>query len=322
MRATRVHEFGGPEVLRCDDVPVPEPGAGEARVRVEAAGVNFIDIYQRTGAYKAGLPFTMGQEAAGVVDAVGPDVTAVKAGDRVVYSSVQGAYADYAIVPTARLVPLPAGLESRRACAVMLQGLTAHYLTHSTYPLKPGETALVHAAAGGTGQLVVQVAKLCGARVIGTVSTEAKAAVARAAGADEVILYAGQDFEAEVKRLTNGRGVDVVYDSVGKATFDKSLSCLRPRGMMVLFGQSSGAVPPMDPQTLNAKGSLYLTRPFLGHYIADREELMRRATDVLDWVASDRLKVVISRTFALAEAGEAHALLASRQSAGKILLIP
>jgi len=322
MRAIRVHEFGGPEVLRYDELPLPEPAAGEARVRLEAVGVNFIDIYHRSGAYKGDLPLTLGQEAAGVVETVGPGVTGVRPGDRVVYASVQGSYADFAIVPVERLVPIPAGLETKPACASYLQGLTAHYLTYSTFPLQPGQTILVHAAAGGLGQLLVQMAKRLGARVFGTVSTEAKAALAREAGADEVILYTQADFETEVKRLTDGRGVDVVYDSVGKTTFDKGLNCLRRRGMMVLCGQSSGAVPPLDPQTLNAKGSLYLTRPTLAHYTADRAELLWRANDLLGWLAAGELKVRIDKTFPLTEAAAAQTYLASRQSSGKVLLLP
>ena len=322
MKTIRVHQFGGLEVLAQDEVQVPEPGEGEARVKIEAIGVNFIDIYHRIGRYQGTLPLTLGQEAAGVVDAVGPKVTDVKIGDRVAYASVQGSYAEYAIAPAWRLVPIPAGVDAQHAAAVMLQGMTAHYLTHSTYPLKAGETALVHAAGGGTGQLLVQIAKRCGACVIGTVSTDEKAALAREAGADEVINYTQTDFDVEVKRLTNNAGVDVVYDSVGKDTFDKSLNCLRRRGYMVLFGASSGAVAPIDPQTLNAKGSLFLTRPFLAHYTADRAELLGRVNDLFKWIAAGELKVRIDKTFALAEAAEAHRYLEGRQSKGKIILIP
>jgi NADPH2:quinone reductase len=322
MKAIRVHEYGGPEALRYEDVERPEPGRGEALVRVEAIGVNFIDVYRRTGQYPGSPPFTPGEEAAGVVEALGPDVEELRVGDRVAYSMVQGAYADYVVVPAAKLVKLPEGLDSRQAAALMLQGMTAHYLTHSTYPIQPGDTVLVHAAAGGAGLLTVQLAKRRGARVFGTVSTEAKAELARAAGADEVILYTQSDFEAEVKRLTDGRGLHAVYDSVGKTTFDKSLNCLRPRGYMVLFGQSSGAVPPVNPQILNVKGSLFLTRPTLGHYIATREELLWRAGDVLGWVASGELKVRVDSEFALAEATEAHRRLESRATSGKLLLIP
>ena len=322
MKTVRVHQYGGLEALRYEDAPVLEPGEGEARVKIEAIGVNFIDIYHRIGRYQGSLPLTLGQEAAGIVDAVGPNVKDVKPGDRVAYASVQGAYSEYAIVPVWRLVPVPAGVSATQAAAVMTQGMTAHYLTFSTYPLKEGDTALVHAAGGGTGQLLVQVAKRRGARVFGTVSSEEKAMLSREAGADEVILYTQTDFEAEVKRLTNNVGVDVVYDSVGKDTFDKSLNCLRRRGYMVLYGASSGAVPPLDPQTLNAKGSLYLTRPYLGHYTADRAELLERANAVFNWIASGELKVRIDKTFPLVEVAEAHRYLENRQSKGKILLVP
>jgi len=322
MKVVRVHEYGGTEVLKHEEMPVPEPREGEARVKVEAIGVNFIDIYHRIGRYQGALPFTLGQEAAGTVEAVGPNVTEVKPGERVAYASVQGAYADYAIAPAWRLISIPTGVDTKQAAAVMIQGMTAHYLTLSTYPLKEGETALVHAAGGGTGQLLVQLAKRGGARVIGTVSTEEKAKLAREAGADEVIFYTQTDFEVEVKRLTNNTGVDVVYDSVGKDTFDKSLNCLRRRGYMVLYGASSGAVPPLDPQTLNAKGSIFLTRPFLGHYTADRAELLWRVNDLFTWMAAGELKVRIDKTFSLAAAAEAHHYLEGRQSKGKILLIP
>jgi NADPH:quinone reductase len=322
MKAVRVHQYGGLEALKYEEVPVPDPGDGEARVKIEAIGVNFIDIYHRIGRYQGSLPLTLGQEAAGTVDAVGSNVTDVKPGDRVVYASVQGSYTEYAIAPAWRLVPIPEKVDSQQAAAVMIQGMTAHYLTFSTYPLKAGETALAHAAGGGTGQLLVQVAKRRGARIIGTVSTEEKAALAREAGADEVILYTQTDFAVEVKRLTNNAGVDVVYDSVGKDTFDQSLNCLRRRGYMVLYGQSSGSVPPIDPQTLNAKGSIYLTRPFLGHYTADREELLSRVNDLFKWIAAGELKVRIDKTFPLAEAAAAHRYLEDRQSKGKILLIP
>jgi len=322
MKAVRVHQYGGLEMLKYEEVPTPEPGEGEARVKIDAVGVNFIDIYHRIGRYQGTLPLTLGQEAAGTVDAVGSNVTDVKPGDRVVYASVQGSYAEYAIAPAWRLVPVPSGVNAQQATAVMIQGMTAHYLTFSTYPLKEGETALVHAAGGGTGQLLVQIAKRRGARVIGTVSTEEKAARAREAGADEVILYTQVDFEAEVKRLTNNVGVHVVYDSVGKDTFDKSLNCLRRRGYMVLYGQSSGSVPPVDPQTLNAKGSLYLTRPFLAHYTADRTELLSRVNDLFKWIAAGDLKVRVDKTFPLTQAADAHRYLEDRQSKGKILLIP
>ena len=322
MRAVRVHQYGGLEALILEDLPAPEPGPGEARVKLEAIGVNFIDTYHRTGMYKGTLPLTLGQEAAGTVDAVGPGVTEVRPGDRVAYASVQGAYTEYAVAPAWRLVPLPAEVDAQHAAAVMIQGMTAHYLTHSTYPLKPGETALVHAAGGGTGQLLTQIAKRLGARVIATASTEEKAQRARESGAGEVILYTQADFEVEVKRLTNGAGVDVVYDSVGQTTFDKSLNCLRRRGYMVLYGQSSGSVPPLDPQVLNAKGSIYLTRPFLAHYIADRAELLQRTDDLFKWIAAGELKVRIDKTFSLADAPEAHRYLEGRQSKGKVLLLP
>jgi NADPH2:quinone reductase len=322
MQAIRVHQFGGLDVLSLDQVPLPEPGPGEARVKLEAAGVNYIDIYHRMGQYKGALPLTLGQEGAGVVDAIGPNVTEVKLGDRVAYASQQGAYVEQHVVASWRLVPIPDAVSTRQAAAVMLQGLTAHYLCSSTYPLRPGDTALVHAAAGGVGLLLVQIAKRCGARVIGTVSTEEKAQLAREAGADEVILYTQTDFEAEVKRLTGGTGVNVVYDSVGKTTFDKSVNCLRPRGYMVLFGQSSGAVPPLDPQVLNAKGALFLTRPTLGFYTADRAELLGRTNDLFAWMASGELKVRVDQTFSLAQAAEAHRYMEGRQSKGKLLLIP
>ena len=322
MKAVRVHQYGGLEALKFEDVPMPAPGAGEARVKVEAVGVNFIDIYHRIGRYQGALPLTLGQEAAGTVDTVGPNVSDVRPGDRVVYAGVQGSYAEYAVAPAWRLIPVPGSVDLPRAVAVMVQGMTAHYLAISTYPLKPGDTALVHAAGGGTGQLLVQIAKRRGARVIGTASTEEKAALAREAGADEMILYTQADFEAEVKRLTNGAGVDVVYDSVGKETFDRSLNCLRRRGTMVLYGQSSGSVPPLDPQVLNVKGSIFLTRPFLAHYTADRAELMQRASDLFKWIAAGELKVRIDKTFALTQAAEAHRYLEGRQSKGKVLLIP
>jgi NADPH2:quinone reductase len=322
MKAIRIHETGGPEVLRYEDTDLGDPGEGEVRVKIAAAGVNFIDIYQRTGLYSITLPFTLGLEAAGVIEAVGPGVTEFKVGDHVAYSSQPGAYAEAANVPVSKLAPVPAELDLAQAAASILQGMTAHYLTHSTYPLKEGETTLVHAAAGGAGLLLVQVAKMLGATVIGTVSTEEKAQLARQAGADHVILYTQTDFEAETKRLTDGRGVDVVYDSVGKTTFDKSLNVLRPRGYLVLFGQSSGPVPPLDPNILNPKGSLFLTRPTLFHYVAERAELLKRAGDLFHWITSGQVSVRIDRSLPLAEAGEAHRLLAGRKTAGKLVLIP
>lgn len=322
MKAIRIHAQGGPEVLRYEDVPVPLPGPGQALVRIEAVGVNFIDIYHRSGLYPVPLPSTLGQEAAGTVTALGGGVSGVALGDRVAYADVPGAYAEAAAVPADRLVPLPAGVSARQAAAVLLQGLTAQYLTVSTYPLAAGDACLVHAAAGGVGLLLCQMAKRLGARVIGTVSTEAKAELARGAGADEVILYTRQDFEAEVKRLTGGAGVQVVYDSVGKTTFDKSLNCLARRGMLVLYGQSSGPVPPFDPQVLNRKGSLFLTRPTLGHYVATRQELLARAAQVLAWVADGSLAVRIGQEYPLAEAAEAQRALAARETTGKLLLLP
>jgi NADPH2:quinone reductase len=322
MKAIRVHQYGGVEVLTFEDIPVPEPGAGEARVKIEAIGLNYVDVYQRAGLYQLKLPFTLGMEGAGIVDAVGRDVSEVKVGDRVAYSMVPGAYAEYAVVPSSRLVPLPKNIDSRSAAATMLQGKTAHYLTHSTYPLKTGDTALVHAAAGGVGLLLVQIAKRRGATIFGTVSTEEKAGRARAAGADDIILYTQTDFAAEIKRLTNGRGVNVVYDSVGQSTFDKSLDCLRPRGYMVLFGQSSGPVPPFNLGTLATKGSLFVTRPTLAHYAITREELLQRANDLFNWIATGQLKLRIDKTFPLAEAAEAHRQLEGRKTSGKVLLVP
>jgi NADPH2:quinone reductase len=322
MKAVRVHKYGGPEVLTLEDIPVPEPKAGEARVKIEAIGVNFIDIYQRTGLYPLQTPFTLGSEAAAVVDAVGEGVTELKKGDRVAYAMVPGSYAEYAIVPAWRLVPVPPNIDAKSAAAIMLQGMTAHYLTHSTYPLKQGETALVHAAAGGVGLLLVQLAKMLGARVKGTVSTEQKAQLAKQAGADDVILYTQTDFLTEVKKLTQGEGVHVVYDSVGATTFDKSLDCLRPRGYLVLFGQSSGPVPPFDPGKLAAKGSLFLTRPSLAHYTLNRAELLQRSGDLFTWVASEKLRLRIESTFSMSDAAEAHRQLEGRKTTGKVVLFP
>lgn len=323
MKAIRVHAHGGPDVLVLSDVPDPAPGAGEALIAIEAIGVNFIETYFRTGAYRpASLPFTPGGEAAGVVLAVGDGVTAVAPGDRVVSWSVPGAYAERAAVPAERLVTIPDGVSTRQAAAAMLQGMTAHYLACATYPLKPGDTCLVHAAAGGVGLLLCQIAKKRGARVIGTVSTPAKAALARAAGADEVIPYTETDFVAETRRLTGGAGVNVVYDSVGRTTFEKGFDALARRGMMVLFGQSSGAVTPFDPQVLNQKGSLYVTRPTLGAYCATREELLERSGDVLSWIADGSLSVRIDREVPLARAADAHRALEGRETTGKVLLVP
>jgi NADPH2:quinone reductase len=320
MRAIRVFEPGGPESMQLVDVPTPEPGPGQALVRIAVSGVNFIDVYFRTGLYKAERPIALGNEAAGTVEAVGEGVTEVAVGDRVAYAMARGSYAEYAVVPAAVLVKLPEAVDFQTGAAAMLQGMTAHYLTHSTYPLKRGDTCLVHAAAGGAGGLVVQMAKMAGARVFGTVSTARKAEIAREQGADETILYTERDFEAEVKRLTGGRGVDVVYDSVGQTTFEKSLGSLRPRGLLALFGQSSGPVPPVDLNILNARGSLFVTRPSLGHYVATRDELLWRATDVLNWIGSGKLKLRIDRSYPLAEAAQAHRDLEGRHTAGKLLL--
>ena len=322
MKAIRVQSPGGPEALRYEDVPQPSPAAAQVLVKVEAAGVNYIDVYQRTGLYKVATPFTLGQEAAGVVTAVGSGVTDPKVGDRVAYTSILGAYAEYAVVPADRVVVLPDGVTARQAAAALLQGMTAHYLACTTYPLKAGDTCLVHAAAGGVGLLLCQIASRRGARVIGTVSTREKAALAREAGARDVILYTEQDFEAEVKRLTNGLGLQVVYDSVGKTTFEKGLNCLTRRGMMVLYGQSSGPIGSFDPQVLSQKGSLFLTRPTLAHYITTRAELVARAGEVLSWVKSGTLKVRIEHEFSLAETAEAHRALEARKTTGKLLLIP
>jgi NADPH2:quinone reductase len=322
MKTIHVKEPGGPEKMQVVEVPTPQAGPKQALVRMAAIGVNFIDVYFRMGRYKADLPIVLGNEGAGTVEAVGPGVTEVAVGDRVAWAMSRGSYAEYAVVPSAMLVKLPDGIDFQSAAAAMLQGMTAHYLVYSTYPLKSGETCLVHAAAGGAGGLIVQMAKMLGARVFGTVSTEEKARIAREAGTDEAILYTQQDFEAEVKRLTAGCGVDVVYDSVAQTTFDKSLNSLRPRGMLALFGQSSGPVPPFDPNILNGKGSLFLTRPSLAHYLLTREELLWRAGDVLNWIASGKLKLRIDRTYPLAEAAAAHRDLEGRKTAGKLLLIP
>ncbi|HEX5107889.1 MAG TPA: quinone oxidoreductase [Vicinamibacterales bacterium] len=321
MKAVRVHVPGGPESLKYEEVDPPRPGSGEALVKIAASGVNFLDVQYRAGRVKAPLPFVIGSEGAGVVAAVGPDVSDAKPGDRVAYVMVLGSYAEYAVVPAARLVPLPESVDLQSAAAIMLQGMTAHYLTHSTFPLKEGDTALVHAAAGGVGLMITQVARLRGARVIATTGTDEKAELARAAGAHEVIVYTRQDFEAEVKRLTNGRGVDVVYDAVGRDTFDKSLNCLRPRGYLALFGFSSGPVTGFDPATLGVKGSLFLTRPGLNQYIATREELLMRANAVLGWLANGTLTLRIGRVFPMADAASAHAELEARRTTGKLILV-
>jgi NADPH2:quinone reductase len=323
MKAIQVKQVGGPEAMEVVEMPVPQPKANEAVVSLGASGVNFVDVYFREGRYKAAeLPFVLGQEGAGVVTDVGAEAKSVKVGDRVAWTGVQGAYAEYAAVPADRLVPIPQAVSDQQAAAAMLQGMTAHYVSHDTYPLKQGETALVHAAAGGVGLLLVQMALNIGARVIATVSTEEKAKLARAAGAHEVILYTHADFEAETKRLTDGKGVNVVYDSVGKTTFEKGLNVLRPRGMMVLFGGSSGAVPPFDPVLLSQKGSLYLTRPTLVNYIATREELVVRSGAVFSMIATGKLKLRIEHTYPLAEVQRAHRDLEGRKTTGKLLLMP
>ena len=322
MKAIRVHQPGGPEVLSYEDAPLPEPGVGEVRVKLEASGVNYIDVYHRIGLYQQEMPFTLGMEGGGIVEALGANVRDVAAGDRVAYAMHIGSYADYAVVPAWRLVTVPDEIEIDVATAVMLQGLTAHYLTHSTYPVKAGDTVLVHAAAGGVGLLLVQIANLLGARVIGTTSTQEKAALAREYGAEEVILYNDADFEEVVKQLTRGQGVNVIYDGVGKATFGKGLNCLRPRGYMVLFGQASGPVEPVDPQILNRKGSLFLTRPTITHYTASKEEIQMRADDLFGWISSGKLHVRIDRTFPLSEAAASHQYIESRRTKGKLLLLP
>jgi len=322
MKAIQVHKTGGPEVLTLVDLPVPKAKANEAVVKIAASGVNFIDVYFREGRYPAALPFTDGQEAAGTVTEVGSEVRSVKVGDRVAYSNVMGTYAEYAAVPADRLVRVPDKITDQQAAAAMLQGMTAHYLINTTYPLKKGETALIHAAAGGVGLLLVQMAKNIGAHVIGTAGTEEKAKLAREAGADEVIVYATQDFEAETKRLTGGKGVHVVYDGVGKSTFEKGLNVLRPRGYMVLFGGASGPVAPFDPIMLSQKGSLFVTRPSLMHYVALREELEQRSGDVFAMIAAGKLKLRISHTYRLEEVQQAHRDLEGRKTTGKILLAP
>jgi NADPH2:quinone reductase len=322
MKAIRVHQFGGPEAMQYEDLPQPTPRTNEALVKVEAAGVNFIDVYQCSGVYKLALPLTLGQEGAGTIVAMGDDVTGFKTGDRVAWTSVPGAYAEYCAVPAARLVALPPSVTSKQGAAMMLQGTTAHYLAHSTYPLKPGDVCLVHAGAGGVGLLLTQIAKMRGASVITTVSTEAKAELSRGAGADLVVLYTKQDFEAEVKRFTGGKGVAVVYDSVGVTTYEKSVNSLMPRGMLVLYGQSSGLVPPIDPQYLSQKGSLFFTRPTLIHYIATREELLERARDLMTWIGSGALRLRMEHEFALKDVADAHRALTGRKTTGKILLIP
>jgi NADPH2:quinone reductase len=322
MKAIMVNEFGGPEVLSYEDVATPEPKAGEVRVKIGAIGVNFIDTYHRGGLYKNPLPLALGQEAAGRIVALGDGVTDFAVGDHVAWKDQFGSYAEEVAIPVAKLVKVPDGVSSEDAAATMLQGMTAHYLSHSSYPLEEGSTCLIHAAAGGVGLLLTQMAKLRGARVLATAGNEEKAALAREAGADEVVLYRQDDFAEAAKRFTNGKGLDVVYDGVGKDTFDKGLTTLRPRGYMVLFGQSSGPVPPFDPQILNARGSLFLTRPSLGFYTLDREELEWRARDLFGWIAEGKLKLRIGAKYPLAEAAQAQIDLQGRKTTGKVLLIP
>jgi NADPH2:quinone reductase len=322
MKAIQVRQVGGPEALELLDLPVPQAKSNEAVVKIAAGGVNFIDVYYREGRYKAQVPFVVGQEAAGTISALGSDVKGFAVGDRVAYTMQLGTYAEYGVVAADKLVKIPAGVSEREAAAALLQGMTAHYLVYDTYPLKKGETALVHAAAGGVGLLLVQMAHHIGARVIATVSTEEKAKLARAAGADDVILYTQTDFESETRRLMDGKGVDVVYDSVGKTTFDKGLNVLRPRGMMALYGGSSGAVPPFDPIVLSQKGSIFLTRPTLGHYTATPEELQKRAKAVFDMIAAGKLKLRIEHIYPLEQAQQAHRDLEGRKTTGKLLVIP
>jgi NADPH2:quinone reductase len=322
MQAIQVADTGGSEVLRLTEVSDPVQEAGQALVQLEACGVNFIDVYQRIGLYPIPLPFVLGQEGSGVVRAVGPDVSSVAVGDRVAFTSVLGAYAEQIVVPADRLVAVPAAMDMQTAGAIMLQGLTAHYLTHDTYPLGPDSTCLIHAGAGGVGQLFIQIAKKRGATVLTTVGTAAKAELAREAGADHVINYSEKDFADEVRSLVGERGLDVVYDSVGVDTFDRGLELLRPRGVMALFGQASGPVPPFDLSRLGRGGSLYVTRPTLGHYILTREDLDRRTTDLFGWITTGELKVLIGATFPLADAAAAHDALTGRRTTGKVLLIP
>jgi NADPH2:quinone reductase len=322
MKAIQIRATGGPEVLQLAELPIPEPGPGQVLIRVEAVGVNFIEIYFRKGVYKAVLPLTPGSEAAGTVEELGPGVKGFAVDEVVASTSVLGSYAEYALVPAAQLVKVPAGLSPEQAAAAMLQGMTAHYLSHSTFPLKAGQTALVHAGAGGVGLLLTQMAMRLGARVITTVSTPEKAKLSREAGASDVILYTKKDFETEVKRLTGGKGVDVVYDSVGKTTFDGSLNCLKPRGLLALFGAASGPVPPFDPILLNKKGSLFITRPSLTHYVATRAELEWRAGDVLNWVVKGELKLRTEFSYPLTEAAQAQTDMEARKTTGKVLLEP
>lgn len=320
MQAIQVDGVGGPDVLEFVEVDAPRPGRGEVLVRLEAAGVNFIDVYHRSGNYPLDVPFTPGVEGAGVVEEVGDDVDGFAPGDRVAYAMQRGSYAEQAVVPANMLVAVPDTVSNEQAAATMLQGMTAHYLSHSTYPLDGDDTALVYAAAGGVGHLLTQIATMRGARVLATASTPEKADLARGDGADEVILYRDEDLVARVEELTDGRGVDVAYDSVGRDTFGASLDCLRPRGVLALYGQSSGPVEPLDPQVLNRKGSLFLTRPSLGHYVAERSELEWRARDLFTWIAAGELAVRVDRTFPLADAAAAHTYLEAGRTTGKVLL--
>jgi NADPH2:quinone reductase len=322
MKLIEISKTGGPEELKLVDAPKPAPGPADVLVKIAATGVNFIDVYFRVGLYKAELPFTPGNEASGLVEAVGAEVTAFRPGDRVAYAMHRGSYAEYAVVPAAVLVKLPDSVDLNTAAAAMLQGMTAHYLTHSTFQVKAGDKVLVHAAAGGAGRLIVQMAKMLGATVYGTAGSDAKVAIAKECGADEAIVYTRDDFTAEVKRFTGGKGVDVIYDSVGATTFLKGLDILRPRGMMALFGQSSGPVAPIDPNILNPKGSLFLTRPSLAHHCLTREELLWRSGDVLNWIGSGKLKLLVEKTYPLADAAQAHRDLEGRKTVGKVLLIP
>jgi len=320
MRGILVRRYGGAEVLEHGELPDPVPGAGEVLIRVRVAGVNFTDVYQRTGAYPGALPFTPGVEGVGMVEKLGPGVTSVKVGDRVGWVMIKGGYGELAVIPADRLVPIPASIDDRTAAAILLQGMTAHFLLRDCYRVTKDEWILIHAAAGGVGLLMTQIAHRSGARIIGTTSSDEKAALAREAGADEIVLYTKEDFQQAARRITGGAGVSVVYDSVGKTTFDKSLDSLRPRGYMVLYGASSGAVPPLDPQVLNRKGSLYLTRPTLGNYISTREELLARAADIFDWVSKGELQVRAEHDYPLANAAQAHADLEARKTTGKVLL--
>ncbi len=322
MKAIRISQYGGAEVLSFEDIDVADPGEGQVRITIEAAGVNFIDTYHRTGLYPLDLPLTLGLEGAGTVNAVGAGVSALAEGDRVAWKSVAGSYAEQVVAGAAEVVKIPSDVATKTAAAVMLQGLTAHYLVNSTYPIREGDTCLIHAAAGGVGLLLVQMAKMRGARVIGTTSTEEKAALARGAGADDIILYTERDFEAEVLNLTDSKGVEVVYDSVAKATWEKSINCLKPRGYMVFFGNASGPVPPIDPLLLSQQGSIYLTRPTLNSYTQTREEYLQRTREVMSWIQDGELDVRIGEEHPLENTAEAHNRLEGRQTTGKVLLIP